>query len=71
MESFISYGVIIVALLLVVTIILQVKGTSSGLFGSFETTFRTRRGLEKALFQVTIILAVVFVALAIANIQVS
>ena len=69
METFISYGVIIVAILLVVTILLQVRGTSAGLFGSFETTFRTRRGVEKALFQLTIILALVFVALAIMNIQ--
>lgn len=70
MENFVSYGVIIVSILLTATILLQVRGSSSvGLFGSFETSFRTRRGLEKALFQLTIGLAVLFVALAIANIR--
>jgi preprotein translocase subunit SecG len=69
-ENFISFGVIIVSILLIATILLQVRGSSSvGLFGSFETSFRTRRGLEKALFQLTIGLAVLFAALAIANIR--
>ena len=69
MNTYISYGTIIVAILLVVTVLLQVRGASSGLFGSFETTFRTRRGIEKALFQLTIILGIIFVGLALANIQ--
>ena len=71
METAASYGVMIVAILLVVTILLQVKGGGTGLFGGGGTTFRTRRGVEKTLFQFTIALAVVFVVLAIINLEVS
>ena len=71
METFISYAVIAVAILLVITILMQARGGSTGLFGGFSTTFRTRRGVERTLFQFTIVLAVIFVALAIANIRVT
>lgn len=56
----------IVALLLVVTIILQSRGSSSGImFGGGGESFRGKRGLEKTLFYVTIILAAVFALLSI------
>ncbi len=71
MQNAASYGVMIVAILLVVTILLQVKGGGAGLFGGGGTTFRTRRGVEKTLFQLTIALAGVFVVLAIINLEVS
>jgi preprotein translocase subunit SecG len=71
MEIFISYSVIAVAILLVATILIQVRGGGIGLFGGFDTSFRTRRGVEKTLFQFTIGLAVVFVILALANIRVA
>jgi preprotein translocase subunit SecG len=37
--------------------------------GSSGSTFRTRRGLEKTLFQLTIVLAVVFVAMSALSVQ--
>ena len=71
MENFVSYGVIVVTVLLVITILLQVRGGGIGLFGGFESSFRTRRGVEKTLFQFTIGLGVIFVMLALANIRLS
>ena len=71
METFISFAVMLVAILLIVTILLQVKGAGGGLFGGGEAQFRTRRGVEKTLFQITIGLAVVFVMLALFNLSVS
>ena len=71
METFISFAVMLVAILLIVTILLQVKGAGGGLFGGGEAQFRTRRGVEKTLFQITIGLAVVFVGLALFNLSVS
>lgn len=71
MENFVSYGVIVVTVLLVITILLQVRGGGIGLFGGFESSFRTRRGVEKTLFQFTIALGVIFVVLALANIRLS
>ena len=71
METFISFAVILVVALLVTSILLQVKGAGGGLFGGGEAQFRTRRGAEKTLFQITIGLAVIFVVLALLNLTIS
>ena len=55
------------SILLVVVILLQVKGQGTGLFGSAEGSFRTRRGIEKTLFQFTIFLIVVFISVSIVS----
>lgn len=50
------------AILLIITILLQQRGASLGAgFGSSGELFTARRGLDKNLFDVTVILAVVFV----------
>lgn len=50
------------AVLMVLAILLQQRGASLGAgFGSSGELYTTRRGLDKNLFEVTIILAVVFV----------
>ncbi len=58
---------IAVSVLLAIVILLQVKGQGSGLFGSADNSFRTRRGLELQLFRFTIGLVVVFIGLSIAS----
>ena len=60
---------IAISLLLIVTILAQVRGQGSGLFGSAEGSFRTRRGLEKTLFQFTIVLTVVFILTSIISVR--
>jgi preprotein translocase subunit SecG len=59
---------IIVAILLIIVVLAQTKGSGfSGAFGGDTSgIYRTRRGIEKTLFNFTIGVAVVFVALAIA-----
>ena len=55
---------IVVSALLVVVVLLQVKGSGFGaaLGGmSGGSVYRTKRGLERTLFQATIILIVVFI----------
>lgn len=50
------------AILLIITILLQQRGSTLGAgFGSSGELYTTRRGFDKNLFDVTIILAVVFV----------
>ena len=71
MERFIGFAVILVVGLLVTSILMQVKGAGGGLFGGGEAQFRTRRGIEKTLFQITIGLGVLFVILAILNLRFS
>jgi preprotein translocase subunit SecG len=70
-QTFISLAIIIVVGLLVTSILLQVKGAGGGLFGGGEAQFRTRRGIEKTLFQITIGLGVLFVVLALVNLVLS
>lgn len=65
MKTYLEIAEIIIAVFLVVTILMQVKGQGSGVFGAATATFRTRRGLEKTLFQFTIVLAVVFIAVSV------
>lgn len=58
---------IILALVLVTTIILQAKGGGlGGAFGS-RTNYHTKRGAEKTLFYLTIVVATVFVVVAFVN----
>ncbi len=50
------------AVLMIITILLQQRGASLGAgFGGSSELYTTRRGLDKNLFEVTIVLAVVFV----------
>jgi len=71
-QTYLSAAQIIIAVVLIAVLMLQVRGGGlGGIFGQADTTFRTRRGIEKTLFQLTIGLVVVFVALAILNIRLS
>jgi preprotein translocase subunit SecG len=58
---------IIVSIVLTLVILLQTKGSSfSGAFGGDTSSiYRTRRGVEKTLFEFTIGVGVLFVVLAI------
>jgi preprotein translocase subunit SecG len=58
---------VIVSIVLILVILLQTKGSSfSGAFGGDTSSiYRTRRGVEKTLFQFTIGIGILFVILAI------
>ena len=60
---------IIVSVILIGIILIQVKGQGTGLFGSSEGSFRTRRGLEKTLFQFTIFMVVVFIGMSMISVR--
>lgn len=50
------------AVLMIIAILLQQRGASLGAgFGGSSELYTTRRGLDKNLFEVTIVLAVVFI----------
>lgn len=58
------------AILMVICILLQARGASLGAgFGSSGELFTTRRGIDKSLYEVTIVLAVVFVLSILANLM--
>lgn len=59
---------ILISIFLITVVMLQVKGGGLGsTFGGSAAYARTRRGSERVLFRATIILAIVFVVIAIAN----
>lgn len=56
------------AVLMILAILLQQRGASLGAgFGGSGELYTTRRGLDKNLFEATIILAVIFVLSILAN----
>ena len=62
---------IVISVALTIAVLLQVKGGGlGGIFGQADTVYRTRRGLEKTLFQVTIVLIVAFVVVSIISLRV-
>ena len=69
MGIYLNIGQILVSLLIIFVILIQVKEGGSGLFGSAQSTIRTRRGLEKTLFQFTIILTVVFLGISVLSVR--
>lgn len=59
---------VVIAVLLMISVMLQNKGQGlSGVFGGESEVFTTRRGFDKVLYYATIVLAVLFVGLAIVN----
>ena len=69
MSVYLNIGQILVSVLIVLVILIQVKEGGSGLFGSAQSTVRTLRGLEKTLFQFTVILTVVFLGISILSVR--
>ncbi len=67
--SFINLAQIIVSIVLVLLLLVQVREAGSGLFGSSQNTVRTRRGLEKTLFQFTIILIGIFLLISMVSVR--
>lgn len=66
MQVYFNIIQIVLAIALILAIMLQVRGGGlGGIFGQAETVFRTRRGIEKTLFQITIVLIVLFVAISL------
>ncbi len=64
-------SLLILAVVLIVVLLLQARGNNPSVFGQAESTFHVRRGIEKLLFRATIVLTVIFVAVAIANVRFS
>ncbi len=58
----------ILAVALLASILLQQRGTGlGGAFGGEVTAYRSRRGIERTLFRLTVVLASLFVAFSLLN----
>jgi len=71
MTKYIQIAELIVSILLILGILLQNRGAGlGGIFGGEGNVYRTKRGVEKGLFISTIVLAILFFGLAIAQLLV-
>jgi preprotein translocase subunit SecG len=67
LNPFLALAEIVVSIGLMASILLQARGAGlSSAFGGDSAVYRSRRGIEKRLFQFTILLAVLFVVFSIA-----
>jgi len=69
---YLSVAEILVSVALIIVTLLQVKGEGGigGLLGSSDNVFRTKRGIEKTLFRLTIVLAIIFIIIAVIGLNV-
>ncbi len=66
MHTYLTVAQMVLSVALVLVLLLQVRGGGlGGIFGQADTVYRTKRGLEKTLFQFTIVLVVLFITISL------
>ena len=64
------FAQIVVSVAIVAAVLLQVRGGGlGGIFGQADTVYRTKRGAEKILFQLTIVLVVLFAIVSLITLK--
>ena len=72
MQTYLNVAQIVLSIALILVILLQVRGGGlGGIFGQADTVYRTKRGVEKTLFQLTIVLVVLFIIIAMLTLRAS
>jgi preprotein translocase subunit SecG len=71
-QTYLFIAQIVLSVALVLAVLVQVRGGGlGGIFGQADTVYRTRRGVEKTLFQLTIVLVVLFIVVSLISIKIS
>jgi preprotein translocase subunit SecG len=71
-ENYVNLSQLLISIVLIIVVLLQARGGDIGAAfggGTSGSTFRTRRGLEKTLFQLTIVLAIIFVGISALSVR--
>ncbi len=72
MQTYLNVAQIVLSTALILAILLQVRGGGlGGIFGQPDSVYRTKRGVERTLFQLTIILVILFVTLSLISLRIS
>jgi preprotein translocase subunit SecG len=72
MQTYFNIAQIILSAALIIAVLLQVRsGGLGGIFGQPDTVYRTKRGVEKTLFQFTIALVILFIIFSILAVRIS
>jgi len=70
LQTYLNVAQIVLSIALILAVLLQIKGGGlGGIFGQADTVYRTKRGVEKTLFQLTIVLVVIFLVIAIVSVR--
>ena len=65
MKDFLNLAQILISSILIVLVLLQVRGTGFGAaLGGQDAAFRTKRGLQRSLHRLTILMVVVFLSVS-------
>ncbi len=72
-SNFLNLAQLLISIILIVVVLLQTRGGDIGAAfgggGGGGSSFRTRRGLEKTLFQLTVLLAIIFVGVSAMSVR--
>ncbi len=72
MQTYLNVAQIILSVALTLIILLQIRGGGlGGILGEPSTVYRTKRGIEKTLFQLTIALVALLLIVAILSLRFS
>ena len=72
MPVFLVIAQIIISVALIAVLLMQVKGGGlGGIFGQPDSVYRTRRGMEKTMLQLTIVLMVLLVVVSVLVVRVT
>jgi preprotein translocase subunit SecG len=72
MQTYLNIAQIILSAALILAVLLQVRGGGlGGIFGQPDSVYRTKRGVEKSLFQLTIVLIALFIIVSIVALRIS
>ena len=68
MANILQVGQVVTGILLILSILLQHRGTGlGGAFGGEGVSYRSRRGVEQLLFRCTILFAAIFLVASVAQ----
>ena len=71
MQFYFNIAQIVLSISLILAVLLQVRGGGlGGIFGQADTVYRTKRGVEKTLFQLTVVLVVLFIIISIVRLKI-
>ncbi len=72
MQTYLNVAQIVLSIALIAAILLQVRGGGlGGIFGQPDTVYRTKRGVERILFQLTIVLVILFIIVSLIMLKVT
>ncbi|MFC2043864.1 preprotein translocase subunit SecG [Chloroflexota bacterium] len=72
MHTYFNIAQIILSVAVILAVLIQVRGGGlGGIFGQPSAVFRTKRGVEKTLFRLTIFLVVLFIIISLIALKIS